>query len=96
MSCGNAKVITHLEKIKPLLQCDLAFLEQCAHLALTQKLLDLAAFLLSLEKGMNLVEGPNNSGQYCLISWTKYRQDTLKITQYVSTHLVTKLRLYLT
>jgi hypothetical protein len=50
--------MTCLEKIKPLLQSCLAFLEQCAHLALTEKLFELTALLFSLKKGMNLVEGP--------------------------------------
>jgi hypothetical protein len=51
-------VITHLEKIKPFLQSSLAFLEQCARLALTQKLLDLTALLLGLNKVMDPMEGP--------------------------------------
>jgi hypothetical protein len=50
--------MTHLEKIKPLLQPCLAFLQQTAHLAQTEKALDFATLLLGLNKVMDLMEGP--------------------------------------
>jgi hypothetical protein len=58
MSCGNAKLMTHLEKIKPLLQSRLAFLQQTAHLTMAEKALDFATLLLGLNKGVDLMEGP--------------------------------------
>jgi hypothetical protein len=50
-----------------LLQSSLAILEQCAHLALTEDFLELAAILLSLNKCVNFVEGPDNSSQWCFV-----------------------------
>jgi hypothetical protein len=41
-----------------LYQSIFAILEQCVHLSLAEELLDLAATLLSINKGMNFVEGP--------------------------------------
>jgi hypothetical protein len=40
-----------------LLQSCLAFLEQCAHFALTEKALDFAAILLGFNKCMNFMKG---------------------------------------
>jgi hypothetical protein len=54
----------HLEKLKSLLQSCLAIIEQCAHLALTEKPLDPAAILLSFNKRVDFVESPNSSSQY--------------------------------
>ena len=59
-----------LEKSKPLLQSCLAPLEQCAHLALMEKLFHFTALLLGLDKGMDFVEGPDPSGQYQILSFT--------------------------
>jgi hypothetical protein len=50
--------MTHLEKIKPLLQSCLAFLQQTTHLALAEKHLEFAAFFLGLNKVTDLMEGP--------------------------------------
>jgi hypothetical protein len=50
--------MTHLEKIKPLLQSCLACLQQTAHLTMAEKALDCATLLLGLNKGMDLMEGP--------------------------------------
>jgi hypothetical protein len=63
MSYYNTKWMTHLKEIKSLLQSCLALLEQRAHLALTEKSLDFATLLLSFNKCMYFVEGPNSGGQ---------------------------------
>jgi hypothetical protein len=52
------------EKSQALLQSCLATLEQCAHLSLMQKILELAAILLSFNKCVDFLEGPEKSGQY--------------------------------
>jgi hypothetical protein len=49
--------MAHLKEIKPLLQSCPAFLQQCAHLTLTEKSLEFATLLLGLNKGMDLMEG---------------------------------------
>jgi hypothetical protein len=54
----------HLKNLKSLLQSCLAILEQCAHLALAEKLLDLAAILLGFHKCVDFLQGPDRSGQY--------------------------------
>jgi hypothetical protein len=58
MPCFHGNKKTHLETVKPSLQSSFALLEQCAHFTLTEKFLDLASLLLSLNKGMDLVKGP--------------------------------------
>ena len=50
--------MVYLKKITSQFQSILAILEQCAHLSLTEELLDFAAALLSLNKGMDLMERP--------------------------------------
>jgi hypothetical protein len=47
-----------------MLQSCLAFLEQCAHFTLTEKILDFAAILLGFNKCMNFLKGPNSGGQF--------------------------------
>jgi hypothetical protein len=54
------KQIPHLKNLKSLLQSCLAILEQCTHLALMEKSLELAAILLSFNKCVDFVEGPDN------------------------------------
>jgi hypothetical protein len=54
----------HLKIFKSLLQSCLAILEQCAHLALMKKILELVAILLSFNKSVDFVEGPDSSDQY--------------------------------
>jgi hypothetical protein len=56
--------MAHLKYIISLLQSCLAFLEQCAHLTLTEKALDFAAILLGFNKCMNFMKGPNSRGQF--------------------------------
>jgi hypothetical protein len=56
--------MTHLKNLKSLSQSCLAILEQCAHLALAEEILECAAFLLSFNKCVDFVEGPDSSGQY--------------------------------
>jgi hypothetical protein len=56
--------MAHLKNLKSLLQSGLAILEQCVHLALTEKIPELAAILLSFNKCVDFVEGPYNSCQY--------------------------------
>jgi hypothetical protein len=53
--------MTHLKNLKSLLQSCLAILKQCAHLALTEEILELAAILLSFNKCVDFVQGPDNS-----------------------------------
>jgi hypothetical protein len=55
--------MAHLEYITSSLQSRLAFLEQCAHFALTEKALDFAAILLGFNKSMDFMKGPNSGGQ---------------------------------
>ena len=50
--------VAYPENIQPLFQSILAILEQCAQLSLTEKQFDFTTTLLSLNKGMNFVEGP--------------------------------------
>jgi hypothetical protein len=54
----------HLKNLKSLLQSSLAIFEQCAHLALTENFLEFAAILLTFNKCVDFVEGPDNSSQY--------------------------------
>jgi hypothetical protein len=56
--------MTHLKNHKSLLQSSLAIFEQCAHFALTEKFLHFAAILLTFNKCVDLVEGPDNSIHY--------------------------------
>jgi hypothetical protein len=56
--------MTHLKNLKSLLQSCLAILEQCAHLTLMEKILEFVAILLSFNKCVDFVEGPDSSGQY--------------------------------
>jgi hypothetical protein len=60
--------MAHLKEIKPLLQSRLAFLQQCAHISLTEKSLDFATLLLGLNKGMDLMEGSESDSKYQLPS----------------------------
>jgi hypothetical protein len=48
----------HPKKIKSLCQSIFAILKQFVHLSLPEELLDFAATLLRVNKGMDLVEGP--------------------------------------
>jgi hypothetical protein len=54
----------HLKNLKSLLQSCLAILEECAHLALMEKLFDLAAILLSSNKRVDFMKSPDSSSQY--------------------------------
>jgi hypothetical protein len=54
----------HLKDLKSLLQSCLAIFEKCADLALTEKLFDLAAILLSFNKRVDFVESPDSRSQY--------------------------------
>jgi hypothetical protein len=56
--------MSHLKNLNPLLQSCLAILEQFAHLTLMEEILELAAILLSFNKSVDFVEGPDNSHQY--------------------------------
>jgi hypothetical protein len=58
------KQMTHPKHLKSLLQSCLAILEQFAHLALMEKFLELIAILLSFNKCVDFMEGPDSSGQY--------------------------------
>jgi hypothetical protein len=69
--------MAHLKKIKPSLQSCLAFLEQCTHLALTEKVLDFATLLLGLNKGMDLMESPKWQISVSTLKFIKDKQDTL-------------------
>jgi hypothetical protein len=57
------KQMTCLKNLKSLLQSGLAILEQCTHLALMKEILECATLLLSFKKGVDFVEGPDNSCQ---------------------------------
>jgi hypothetical protein len=54
----------HPKGLKSLLQSCLAILEQCTNLTLVEKILEHAALLLSFNKCVDFVEGPDNSDQY--------------------------------
>jgi hypothetical protein len=69
----------HLKNLKSLLQSCLAILEECAHLALTEKLLDLAAILLSFNKCVDFVESPDSSSQYQTEFFFPQRQATYSV-----------------
>ena len=58
MNCCNVYERAYPKKFKTLCQSIFAILEQCAHLSLTEVLLNLAAALMCLHKDMNFVEGP--------------------------------------
>jgi hypothetical protein len=58
MKCCNASERAYPKKIKSLCQSIFTILEQCAHLSLTEELLNLAAALMRLHKGVDFVEGP--------------------------------------
>jgi hypothetical protein len=58
MNCCNVYERAYPKKIKSLCQSIFAIIEQCAHLSLTEELLNLAAALICLHKGMDFVEGP--------------------------------------
>jgi hypothetical protein len=58
MNCYNVYERAYPKKIKSLCQSIFAIIEQCAHLSLTEELLNLAATLLGFNKGMDPVEGP--------------------------------------
>jgi hypothetical protein len=58
MNCCNLYESAYPKKIMSLGQSIFAILEQCAHLSLTEELLNLAAALMCLHKGMDFVEGP--------------------------------------
>jgi hypothetical protein len=60
--------VAHLKEIKPLLQSRLAFLQQCAHLSLTEKPLDFTTLLVGLNKGMDFMEGSESDSRYQLSS----------------------------
>ncbi|KAJ7936063.1 hypothetical protein B0H13DRAFT_1853763 [Mycena leptocephala] len=54
----------HLKGLKSLLQSSLAILEQGINLTLAEEILEHAALLLSFNKGVDFVEGPDNSATY--------------------------------
>jgi hypothetical protein len=58
MNCCNSYERAYPKKIKSLCQSIFAVLEQCAYLSLMEELLNLAAALMCLHKGMDFVEGP--------------------------------------
>jgi hypothetical protein len=58
MDCWKAYDRAHTKKIKSLCQSIFAILEQSVDLPLVEQLLNLAAALMRLQKGMNSVEGP--------------------------------------
>jgi hypothetical protein len=56
--------MSHLENLKSLLHSCPTILEQFTHLTLMEEIFECAAILLSFNKCVDFVEGPDNSHQY--------------------------------